>query len=192
MHWTRLDKTASTRRRATRVTMPIEVAPHLLQSSAVMSFNWPSWVSAMDDPAKSKIAGKIEFTAMPSARRPGVAGLGAWLFTIPRASPNVELAREFILWATDAKQMRAAALLGYPPTRGSVFLDEDLLGRYGAFPAQLASLETARSRPRTAKWNELENVFGVYLSQANAGRLGAAQAMEKANREIEAVRERAE
>ncbi len=169
-----------------------EVAAHLLQSSAVMSINWPSWIPAMDDPAKSKITGRIEFTAMPSAKRPGVASLGAWLLAVPRASRNAELAREFIVWATDAERMRAAALLGNPPTRRSVFLDEGLRRRYRAFPAQLASLETARPRPRTAKWNEIENVFGVYLSQANAGRLGAAQAMEKANREIAAILERAE
>jgi multiple sugar transport system substrate-binding protein len=168
-----------------------EVAAHLLQSSAVMSINWPSWISAMDDPAKSKITGKIEFTAMPSGARPGVASLGAWLLAIPAASRNAALAREFIVWATDGPQMREAALLGNPPTRRSVFLDEDLRKRFRSFPAQLASLETARPRPRTPLWNEIENAFGVYLSQANAGRLTAGQAMHKANREIAAILERA-
>jgi multiple sugar transport system substrate-binding protein len=42
-----------------------EVSAHLLQSTAAMSINWPAWISAMDDPAKSKVTGKIEFVPMP-------------------------------------------------------------------------------------------------------------------------------
>jgi hypothetical protein len=56
-----------------------EVSGHLLQSTAVMSINWPAWIAAMDDPARSKIVGKIAFAQMPSARRKGVAELGSWL-----------------------------------------------------------------------------------------------------------------
>ena len=43
------------------------------------------------------------------------------------------------------------------------------MAKFRAFPAQLASLESARPRPRTPLWNEIENTFGIYLSKANAG-----------------------
>jgi len=128
---------------------------------------------------------------MPSARRKGVAELGAWLLAVPAASRNRDRAAEFVFWATAADQMKRAALRGSPPTRRSVFLDPELRGRFRAFPAQLASLESARPRPRTPLWNEVENAFGIYLSQANSGSVAPDEAMRRANQEIAAVLRRA-
>jgi multiple sugar transport system substrate-binding protein len=167
-----------------------EVSAHLLQGTAAMSINWPAWISAMDDPSKSKIPGKIEFAQMPAARLPGVAELGSWLLAVPAASPNRAAAFDFIYWATDAPQLTQAALRGNPPTRRSVFLAPDLLKKFRAFPAQLAALEGARPRPRTKQWNEIENAFGVALSQANSGAISPETAMQQANQEIIAILER--
>lgn len=167
-----------------------EVSAHLLQSTAAMSINWPAWIAAMDDPARSKVVGKIAFAQMPSARRKGVAELGAWLLAIPAASKNRERAADFLFWATESAQLKQAALRGNPPTRRSVFLDPALRARFRSFPAQLASLETARPRPRTPHWNEIENAFGLYLSRANAGSVSPEEAMRRADREIAAIVQR--
>lgn len=167
-----------------------EVSAHLLQGTAAMSINWPSWIAAMDDPSKSKVVGKIEFAPMPSARLPGVAELGAWLLAVPSDSPHRDAAFDFIYWATGAPQLAQAALRGNPPTRRSVFQSAELLKTFRAFPAQLAALEGARPRPRTTQWNEIENAFGVALSQANSGAISAEAAMQQANREIAAILER--
>jgi multiple sugar transport system substrate-binding protein len=168
-----------------------EVSGHLLQSTAVMSINWPAWIAAMDDQARSKIPGKIAFAQRPSARRKGVAELGAWLLGVPAGSKNRQRAAEFLFWATAGEQMKQAALRGNPPTRRSVFLDPELRARFRAFPAQLASLETARPRPRTPLWNEIENAFGIRISQANARSLTPEEALQRANQEIEAIVQRA-
>jgi multiple sugar transport system substrate-binding protein len=167
-----------------------EVSAHLLQGTAAMSINWPAWISAMDDPSKSKVQGKIEFAPMPSARAPGVAELGAWLLAVPVASSHRDAAFDFIYWATDAGQMMQAAQRGNPPTRRSVFQSPDLVKKFRAFPVQLAALEAARPRPRTAQWNEIENAFGVSLSQANSGAISPEVAMQQANREIGAILDR--
>jgi multiple sugar transport system substrate-binding protein len=167
-----------------------EVSAQLLQGTAAMSINWPAWIAAMDDPSKSKVVGKIEFAPMPAGRLPGVAELGAWLLAIPAGSPHRDAALDFINWATDPVQMTQAALRGNPPTRRSVFQSPDLLKKFRAFPAQLAALESARPRPRTTQWNEIENAFGVSLSQANSGAATPEAAMQQANREIAAILER--
>jgi multiple sugar transport system substrate-binding protein len=164
-----------------------EVSAQLLQGTAAMSINWPAWIAAMDDPSKSKVPGKIEFAPMPAARLPGVAELGAWLIAVPAASRHRDAAFDFIYWATDAAQMKQAALRGNPPTRRSVFQAPDLVKQFRAFPAQLAALEAARPRPRTTQWNEIENAFGVSLSQANSGAVSPDEAMRQANREITAI-----
>ena len=169
-----------------------EVSAHLLQGTAAMSINWPAWIAAMDDPAKSKVVGKIEFSPMPSERRPGVGELGAWLVAVPAGSKHSADAFDFIYWATEPAQMKEAALRGNPPTRRSVFESPDLIAKFRAFPAQLASLETARPRPRTAQWNEIENSFGIYLSKANAGGMDPLAAMLAAGESITKILERNE
>ena len=126
-----------------------EVSAHLLQSTAAMSINWPAWIAAMDDPAKSKVVGKIDYAPLPSEKRKGVAELGAWMVGVPAASKNKDRAFEFINWATGAGPMKQATLQGNPPTRRTVFLDPELRAKFRALPVQLQSLESARPRPRT-------------------------------------------
>jgi len=161
-----------------------EVAAHLLQGTAAMSINWPAWIPAVDDPSKSRVVGKIGFSAIPGGKRAGVAAIGNWLLAIPRGSRRVELAFDFILWATSSEQMRISAERGNPPTRRSLFQDASLRAKYRSYPVQLHSLETSRPRPRTPLWNEIENVLGVYLSKANAGELGAEDALRQAHAQI--------
>jgi len=167
-----------------------EVSAHLLQGTAAMSINWPAWIAAMDDPLKSKISGKIEFAQMPSARLPGVAELGSWLLAVPAASPHRDAAFDFIYWATDAPQLTEAALRGNPPTATQRLSFPRFAEEISRLPAQLAALEGARPRPRTKQWNEIENAFGVALSQANSGAITPEAAMQQANEEINAIVER--
>jgi multiple sugar transport system substrate-binding protein len=169
-----------------------EVSAHLLQGTAAMSINWPAWISAFSNPAKSKVIGKIEFTTLPGAVKPGQAEIGNWLIAIPRYSQNAAPAMDFLLWATSAEQMRRSAERGNPPTRKSLFQDPQLVAKFPAYPAQFRSLETSRPRPRTPQWNEIENAFGIFLSKANSGELSPADAMNQANAEIEKILQRAQ
>jgi multiple sugar transport system substrate-binding protein len=167
-----------------------EVSAHLLQATAAQSINWPAWIPPMDDPSKSKVPGKIAFTTLPSATRPGAAEIGNWLLAIPRRARHSATALDFIVWATAPEQMRIAAARGNPPTRRSLFADPELRARYRAYPVQEQSLESSRPRPRTPYWNEIENTFGIYLSKANSGKMTPEEAMDRANREIQAILER--
>ena len=168
-----------------------EVGAHLLQGTAAMSINWPAWISSFNDPQKSKVIGKMEFTTLPGAQKSGQAEIGNWLIAIPRDSRNTETAADFLLWATSADQMKRSALRGNPPTRKSLFQDPELVAKNPAYPAQLRSLESSRPRPRTPYWNQVENAFGIFLSKANSGDLSPAEAMNQANVEIEKILQRA-
>ncbi len=169
-----------------------DVGAHLLQGTAAMSINWPAWISAFSDPAKSKVIDKMEFTTLPSGKIFGSAEIGNWLIAVPRDSRNVEIAVEFLIWATSDQQMKKSAQRGNPPTRRSVFLDPELVAKNSAYPAQLRSLESSRPRPRTPYWNEIENAFGIFISKANSGTLSPAEAMNQANAEIEKILQRAQ
>src|SRR5204863_6020975 len=158
-----------------------------LQGTAAMSINWPAWISSFDDPAKSKVTGKMAFAVMPGLKSAGRAEIGNWLIAIPRGARNSEAGFDFLLWATAADQMKKSALAGNPPTRRSLFTDSELLTKFPAYSAQLRSLENSRPRPRTPQWNEIENVFGIFISRANSGDLSAEEAMNQANAEIEKI-----
>jgi multiple sugar transport system substrate-binding protein len=168
-----------------------EVGAHLLQGTAAMSINWPAWISSFSDASKSKVIGKMEFGQLPGAKNPGRAEIGNWLIAIPRDAKNVTLAMDFLLWATSREQMKLSAQRGNPPTRKSLFTDDELVSKFPSYPAQLRSLESSRPRPRTPLWNEIENAFGIYLSKANSGELSAEDAMNQANAEIKQIVERA-
>jgi multiple sugar transport system substrate-binding protein len=168
-----------------------EVGAHLLQGTAAMSINWPAWISSFSDPSRSKVIGKMEFTTLPDAQKPGQAEIGNWLIAIPRTSQNAAEAVEFLVWATSAEQMKRSALRGNPPTRKSLFRDPELVAKNPAYPALLRSLESSKPRPRTPHWNEIENAFGIFLSKANSGELSPAEAMNQANAEIEKILQRA-
>ncbi len=167
-----------------------EVGAHLLQGTAAISINWPAWISTFNDDSKSKVIGKMDFTVMPGARNPGRAEIGNWLIAIPRDARNKDAAADFLLWAISAEQMKRSALRGNPPTRKSLFNDPELVATFPAYPAQLRSLQNSKPRPRTPFWNEIENVFGIYLSKANSGELSAEDAMNQANAEIRKILER--
>lgn len=168
-----------------------EVSAHLLQGTAAMSINWPAWIGAFSDPAKSKVIGKMEFATLPGTNKTtGRAEIGNWLLAIPRDAVNKEAAFEFLLWATGPEQMKRSALRGNPPTRRSVFTDAELLAKFPSYPAQLRSLESSKPRPRTPLWNEIENAFGIFLSKANSGELSPEEAMNQANAEIVRIIER--
>ena len=167
-----------------------EVGAHLLQGTAAMSINWPAWIGSFNDPAKSKVIGKMAFTTLPGARKTGQAEIGNWLIAIPKDAQNPEAAIDFLLWATSAEQMKQSAKRANPPTRKSLFQDSELVAKFPSYPAQLKSLETSRPRPRTPQWNEIENAFGIFLSKANSGELSAEEAMNQANAEIEKIIQR--
>lgn len=155
-----------------------------------MSINWPAWIPALNDPAKSRVIGKIAIAAMPGQKEPGRAEIGNWLIAIPRGARHPETAFDFLLWATSAEQMKKSALRGNPPTRTSLFRDAELVARYPSYPVQLHSLQTSRPRPRTPLWNEIENAFGIYLTKANAGELSPEEAMNRANAAIAEIVQR--
>jgi len=167
-----------------------EVGAHLAQGTAVMGINWPAWIPTFEDPARSKVVGKIGYATIPSQKQPGASAIGNWLLAIPRGSKNPERAFDFLLWVTSREQMRLSALRGNPPTRKSLFEDQDLIARFPAYPVQYEALRGSRPRPRSPVWNEIENSLGTYLSQANAGVYSPREALGRANRDIEQILER--
>lgn len=132
-----------------------EVKSMLYGGKTAMSIVWPAWVPGLEDPTKSKVAGKVKVIVAPGAR----AMIGAWLLGIPVTSKNKDLALEFIMFVLSKDMQRKLALeVGVPPTRASIYTDPDVVAKYPWYPTQLEALKSARMRPRVPIWLSLIHI----------------------------------
>ncbi|MCY4340721.1 MAG: ABC transporter substrate-binding protein [Gammaproteobacteria bacterium] len=163
-----------------------EVRDALMQGTTAMSIElWPSWAPSLDDPEKSRVPGKIEVIAAPGQNVGSSPMLGSWLLAVPADAPNPEIGRKFIDFITSAEFQKKLALeIGQPPTRTSVYSDDDVVAKYRWYPNQLAALENATPRPRIKQWNKVETILGDYLQLALIGDLDPEVALEEADAQI--------
>ena len=95
--------------------------------------NCAMWVDATSaagyilDPSQSRVAETTGFAKAPVAKVPnGAAWAWAWALAIPKSSPNVEAARQFVKWATSRQYVttvgeRYGWVLAPPGTRKSTY-----------------------------------------------------------------------
>jgi len=163
-----------------------EVRDAMMQGKTAMSIEvWPAWVPALDDPETSKVVGQMEMMATPGEVQGPAPMLGSWLVAIPAASERQEIARAFIdFLASPEMQKRLALEVGTPPTRQSVYADDEVVSAYRWYPAQVAALMEAQPRPRIAQWSKVETILGDYLQLALIGEMEPAEALAEANERI--------
>ncbi|MDL4842528.1 ABC transporter substrate-binding protein [Aquibacillus rhizosphaerae] len=165
-----------------------QIATSLTQGQVAMTIAWPSWVSEVDNKENSNVVGKVNFSAVPSQESDAAAMIGNWLLGIPRTSQNTDAAAAFLEWVTSAETQKEMTILGAgAPTRVSVYEDPELVEQYRHFPAQLEALQNSVARPRTSKWSQVEDTWGMYLSQILAGQLDIQEGLDKANEELEGI-----
>ena len=161
-----------------------EIKAALYNGQTAMSIVWPAWVPDLNNPEKSKVAGKVVVTVPPGAK----PMIGAWLLGIPVTSKNKDLALDFILFVLSKDMQKKLALeVGVPPTRASVYLDDDVKAKYPWYPTQLEALRNAQPRPRLPQWSKVEDILANYIHQALTGTLSPEEALKKAQEELEKV-----
>lgn len=164
-----------------------EVRDALMQGTTAMTIElWPSWAPSLDDPAKSKVPGKIEIMAAPGQVQGPAPMLGSWLLAVPSDAKNAKRGRDFIDFLTSAEMQKKLALeIGIPPTRASVYKDAEVVGKYRWYPAQVEALQNAQPRPRITQWSKVETILGDYLQLALTGQMDPKEAFMEANGKIE-------
>jgi len=152
---------------------------------AAMSLGWPSWYISNGTAAAgyARIPGKVD--ANSTDNNSGV--IGNWMMGVTANSQHAELAIKLLTYLTSADTQKAAADKGAVPTRTSVFNDKDLAAKYPYYATLLEATMTSRARPRTALWSQIENVYGIELSNALSGTKTVDQALSDAKTAIEGV-----
>ena len=162
-----------------------DIVSSVADGKAAMSLGWPSWFISPEGSMAgyARIPGKVDAAATdyPS----GV--IGNWMMAVTANSQNPELATKLLEYLTSAETQIAAADSGAVPTRVSVFTDAELSAKYPFYATLLDATEQSRVRPRTPLWSEIENVFGIELSNAISNTKSVEQALADSQTAIEGI-----
>ncbi len=148
---------------------------------ASMMMNWPfMWVPA-NDPATSKVVGKVGSALLPAGPA-GTASIdGTDAYTIAKLSPNPDKARQLIEFYLDKEvQKRQVLDTGWLPIRLSVLNDPEV---QAAAPNAAVVLEQAKNPYDsfiTPDYNAVTTAIGVEIQKALAGSQSAAETIQNA------------
>ncbi|MEZ5925742.1 MAG: extracellular solute-binding protein [Hyphomicrobiaceae bacterium] len=156
--------------------------------NAAMMMNWPFMWKPAQDPASSKVAGKIAGALLPAgpAGTASIDGTDAW--TITKTSKNPDLAAKLIEFYLDKEvQKRQAIDTGWLPIRLSVLGDPEV---QAALPNAAVVLEQAKhpyDSYVTPDYNQVTQAIGTEVSKALAGQQSAKEAMAAAHDLVTAI-----
>lgn len=140
------------------------------QGRAIFHRNWPYAWAIANDPASSKVVGRIGMSPLPGfAVGSGAAALGGWQLGVSRYSRNPDLAWRFIAFMTGpAMQKRIALATGRAPTRAELYEDREIAARIPQLKSLLATFKRAVPRPPTPVYIPLSNIMQRYFSSVLA------------------------
>ena len=146
------------------------------QDTGVMGLQWATRAKSMDDPAKSRVIGKIDWVAPPQGHARN-AGDGYAISAFSKQDPDIL----FRIIATSASQanMRGAASLLIPP-RTSLLDDPELRKANRFYPAALASVETGLAAPALPEFYAVGEFITRRILQAVTGEMTVKAALDAA------------
>ena len=160
----------------------------LLAGNAAMMMNWPFMWKPAQDPANSKIVGKLGGALLPAgpAGTASIDGTDAW--TIAATSKNQDLAVKLIEFYLDTEvQKRQVIDTGWLPIRLSVLADPEV---QKAAPNAAAVLEQAKHPYDsfvTPDYTQVTTAIGTEIQKALAGSQSAKDAIQASADQVTAI-----
>jgi ABC-type glycerol-3-phosphate transport system substrate-binding protein len=149
------------------------------QDTGVMGLQWATRAKAMDDKNKSRVVGKIDWTAPPQGHGRN-SGDGYAISAFSKQDPDTL----FRIIATSASQasIRGAASLLVPP-RKSLLDDAELRQANRFYPAALASYEIGTPAPALPEFYAVGEFITRRVLQGVTGEMPVKQALDTAANE---------
>ena len=133
-----------------------------------------------DDPAQSKVVGKLDFAVVPK-QVSAIAQIGIFIHGVSASAPNKDNAIAFMKWFASNDAQVALARAGDLPVKSTAYADPEAVKNLRLLPIALAQLNAgAQARPRTPDWNKVESIIGTELNIALAAGSGGGPAMDTA------------
>ncbi len=146
------------------------------QDIGAMGLQWASRAKAMDDPNKSRVVGKIDWTAPPQGHGRN-SGDGYAISAFSKQDP--ETLFRIIATSASQKSIRGAASLLVPP-RKSLLDDAELRQANRFYPAALASYEIGTPAPALPEFYAVGEFITRRVLQAVTGEMPVKQALDTA------------
>ncbi len=124
----------------------------MFQEKQVFMRAWPKAYAMGQDPANSKVVGKLGVAPLPRGPQgsKGISVLGGWQLFMNKNSENKEAAALFMqFYAGEYAQKLHALNDTYLPARKSLYQDKDMLSAYPFYAMFPQVFETAEPRPKT-------------------------------------------
>jgi multiple sugar transport system substrate-binding protein len=155
---------------------------------AVFMRNWPyAWAEA-ESPG-SAVRGRVGLSALPTADGSiGRGALGGFQIALNASTPawKVDAAHRFIAHLTSAEANLAIALAyGRNPPRAAVYRDPRLITGAPAIAGLLPIVERAEPRPVTAYYPMIDGTLAAEFSAAITGVRSPAEALRRAQAEVD-------
>ena len=154
----------------------------LQQDVAVMGLQWATRARAMDDPAKSRVVGKIDWEPPPDGHARSSSD-GYAISAFSKQDPDTLF--RIIATSADQANMRGAAPMMVPP-RASLLNDAALKAANRHYPAALAAIPTALPFPALPEFYAVGEFITRRILQAITGEAPVKQALDAAAGETEA------
>lgn len=167
-----------------------EMQNAFLQGQAAFYLDSIAVFGPAQDPAKSKVAGKIGYAVHPKGTQYS-AQSGGFGLAIPANAKNKDAAFLFMQWLTGKQADQKIALLGGNANRWSTVNSAELARKY---PAELPVLREALKicnpdwRPLIPEWDHIsQQILGQALPDVITGRKPAKQALDAVVKDAEDV-----
>ncbi|HHY65472.1 MAG TPA: extracellular solute-binding protein [Clostridiaceae bacterium] len=156
---------------------------------------WAAGVYAMeiDGPWRYTMAQAANIDIGAVQMPPGPAGsigvLGGEDFMLFKTSDDEhrEAAWKFIKFMVGKKAQVAMAKVGQMPVNKEAMSDPEALEAMPLLPIFEEALKTARSRPVTPKWSDIENIIATKVAEAITGQKDVQKALDEAAAEIDSL-----
>lgn len=167
-----------------------DVQTAFMAGKVAMIIDATNFFTRIEDPKKSRIAGKIGYAVVPrgpAGRFPGIYAMGFGISYGARTERQRGAAALFVQWATSKKMEEAKAAAGIVSvSRLSVFDSAAFKAKYGEYPGWLGSTVQAIKeadpdyRPRIVEWRDIGNRLGIAVEEVIAGIKPASAALNEA------------
>lgn len=150
-----------------------------LQGQAAMYLDSTSLAGLVNDPTKSKVAGKVSWALHPAGTRRASQSGGLGL-AIAKNAKNADAGFLLMQWLTSKEQDRAVTKVGGAPTRNSTLSDADLVRQYPEFITFKEALKYSNPdwRPIIPVWDKINvQALGIGISEALTGKKTAEAAL---------------
>lgn len=163
-----------------------EVRTYFQNGNALFERNWPyAW--KLHDGDNSPVKGKVGMTLLPKFKGGRhAAALGGWHIGISIYSDHKDEAWRLVQFILSYDIQKKFALdLGWNPGRTDIYEDLTVKEKIGHVGILKRAFDHAIARPNVPYYTKLSEVMQRYISAALSGEMEAAQALHRAQEEID-------